>query len=80
MDTPPKIKCLWGFHCAFCMDDARHKLPMWETLNIATKEKIHMNVNLFNKGESNRRKLQIFIYRIEVLDELNSFKKFVRTY
>jgi hypothetical protein len=83
MEECPKIKCFWGFHCAFCCDDARHKFPMcerhihkWETLNIETKIQIYSHVNLFNKGESDRRMLQIFIHRIEILDELNSFKRF----
>jgi hypothetical protein len=48
----------------------------WETLNADTKKQVHHHVNLFNTGDSNRRMLQIFIYRIEILDELNSFKKF----
>ena len=81
----PKIKCFWGFRCAFCVvDDSHNKFPMcekhihrWETLDIETKIRICSHVNLFNKGESNRRMLQIFIHRIEILDELNRFKKFI---
>jgi hypothetical protein len=79
----PKIKCFWGFHCAFCINDNRHKFPMcerhihkWETLQVQTKNQIHVHVKFFNKGVTNRRQLQIFIHRIEVLDELNRIKMF----
>jgi hypothetical protein len=81
----PKIRCFWGFHCAFCCDDARYKYPIcgkhihkWDTLDDTTKFKVYSYVNLFNKGEKkmNRRVLQIFIHRIEIIDELNRFKKF----
>ena len=79
----PKIKCYWGFNCAFCFDAARHKFPIcerhihkWETLNHQTKVQVYSHVNLFNKGYTNRRQLQIFIHRVEVLDELNRIKSF----
>lgn len=79
----PKIKCFWGFTCAFCVDATTHKFPIcekhlhkWEILHTRTKVQVYSHVNLFNKGESNRRMLQIFIHRIEVLDELNRIKSF----
>lgn len=79
----PKIKCFWGFYCAFCINDTRHKYPIcerhihkWDTLDEETKIKTYSYVNLFNKREICRRVLQIFIHRIEILDELNRFKKF----
>ncbi len=83
----PKIKCFWGFQCAFCWDDARYKYPIcdrhihkWDTLNIETKRQIYSHVNAFNVNlpETNRRKLQIFIHRIEVLDELNKLRSFYK--
>lgn len=83
MSLCPKIKCFWGFHCAFCINDSRHKFPIcerhihkWETLDHETKRQIYSHVNLFNTGASNRRMLQIFIHRIEILDELNRIKLF----
>lgn len=83
MDHIPKIKCFWGFRCAFCVDNSISKYPMcekhlhkWDTLNDETKRQIIINVSLFNSNDKsmNRRRLQIFIHRIEVLDELNNFK------
>lgn len=53
----------------------RH-MHKWETLDEETKIQVWSHVNLFNIGESNRRRLQIFIHRIEILDELNKFKRF----
>jgi hypothetical protein len=81
----PRIKCFWGFQCAFCWDDSRYKYPVcerhihkWDTLNIGTKRQVYSYVNAFNTNspETNRRKLQIFIHRIEILDELNKLKSF----
>lgn len=84
LQSCPKIKCFWGFRCAFCINETITKYPMcekhihkWDTLRYETKKQIMDNVNAFNNNykNMNRRRLQIFIYRIEVLDELNRFKK-----
>ena len=75
----PKIDCFWGFQCAFCVDDKNHKYPIcekhqhkWDALNMNTKIKIVTCVSQFNKGGMNRRVLQIFINKIETLNELNN--------
>ena len=36
-----------------------------------TRVKVATYVSLFNNGKMNRRSLQIFINKIEILDELN---------
>lgn len=83
----PKIRCFWGFHCAFCLDDSTYKYPIckrhickWDNLHIETKRQIYSHVNAFNSNlpETNRRKLQIFINRIEILDELNRLRSFYK--
>ena len=50
----------------------------WDTLHEETKKQTVTNVGAFNNGDKqmNRRRLQIFIHRIEVLDELNNFKTY----
>lgn len=83
MEPCPKIKCFWGFRCAFCVDDSTHKYPLcakhmpkWDSLHTETKRQTVAHVRLFNNGDStmNRRKLQIFIHRVEIYDELNKLK------
>ena len=78
MVSCPRIVCLWGFSCAYCFDDTRHKYPIcekhkhiWDSLKMNTRVKVATYVSLFNNGKMNRRSLQIFINKIEILDELN---------
>lgn len=84
MDKIPKIKCFWGFRCAFCVNDLLYKYPLcdrhfhkWDDFHEETKKQIYTYVRMFNKGDTNRRILQIFINKIEIYDELN--KRFMCT-
>ena len=79
--TQPEIRCSRGFFCGYCTNTS-HRRPFcdrhsykWNELCDATKQQTRQEIDAFNgkflPSEKARKRLQLFINRIVVRDELN---------
>ncbi len=82
--TQPEIRCSRGFFCGYCTNTS-HRRPFcdrhsykWNELCDLTKKQAINEIDAFNgkflPSEKARKRLQLFINRIVVRDELNKYR------